>query len=250
VVDVDFTSVESLAEPLKGQDAIVSTVAAVAIPLQKNMIDAAIIARVKRFVPSEYGSDLDNKHTRQNPVFAEKVKIQEYLMEKAKSSDLTYTFVYNGPFLDWGLEQDFILEISDYKPVLFDGGEQTFCTTSLATASQATVALLERFEETKNRAIYIEDIKTSQKQLYELAKQAAPGEPWDVSYRDLDALRDETLARLSQGVFDRETIVGLLKQSIFRKECGGSFKKTDNELLGLKGKTEDDVVEILQKLLR
>lgn len=171
-------------------------------------------------------------------------------MEKAKSSDLTYTFVYNGPFLDWGLEQDFILEISDYKPVLFDGGEQTFCTTSLATASQATVALLERFEETKNRAIYIEDIKTSQKQLYELAKQAAPGEPWDVSYRDLDALRDETLARLSQGVFDRETIVGLLKQSIFRKECGGSFKKTDNELLGLKGKTEDDVVEILQKLLR
>lgn len=250
VVDVDFTSVESLVEPLKGQDAIVSTLAEEVLDLQINIIDAAILAGVRRFVPSEFGSNLDNKNTRALPVFARKVKTQDYLIEKAKTTSLTYTFVYNGPFLDWGLEHHFILNTSEYKPSLFDGGVQPFSTTTLETISQATIALLEHPEETKNRAIYIEDIKITQKRLFELAKQVAPEKPWAPSVESLDELRDKGFARAAQGIFDMETVVSLISQALFRKDGGGIYEKTDNALLGVKGKTEQDVVEMFKKVLQ
>ncbi len=250
VVDVDFTSVESLAEPLKGQDAIVSTLASEAVKLQINIIDAAILAGVQRFLPSEFGSNLDNQNSRALAVYGDKVKIQEYLIEKAKTTNLTYTFVYNGPFLDWGLEMNFILNMSEYKPDLFDGGVQPFSTTTLESASQATIAVLQHPEETKNRAVYIEDMKITQKRLFELAKQVAPEKPWTASYKSLDESRDKGLARLRQGIFDMETIMSMLQQALFREDCGGNFTKTDNELLGVKGKTEDDVIEMLKKVIQ
>ncbi|KAK3179141.1 hypothetical protein K4F52_009387 [Lecanicillium sp. MT-2017a] len=250
VVDVDFTSVESLVEPLKGQDAVVSTLAEEALDLQINIIDAAILAGVRRFVPSEFGSNLDNKNTRALPVFARKVKTQDYLIEKAKTTSLTYTFVYNGPFLDWGLEHHFILNTSEYKPSLFDGGVQLFSTTTLETISQATIALLEHPQETKNRAVYIEDIQITQKRLYELARQVAPEKPWAPSVESLDELRDKGFARAAQGIFDMETVVSLISQALFRKDGGGIYEKTDNALLGVKGKTEQDVVEMFKKVLQ
>lgn len=52
----DF-SVGSLTEVFKGQDAVVSMLPIVALGEQGVVIEAAIAAGVKRFLPSEYGSD-------------------------------------------------------------------------------------------------------------------------------------------------------------------------------------------------
>lgn len=52
----DYTY-ESLVEIFTGQEAVVSAVAAgPPIAAQKGMVDAAIQAGVRRFIPSEYGS--------------------------------------------------------------------------------------------------------------------------------------------------------------------------------------------------
>lgn len=56
VVDVDFASVESLESALAGQEVVISTVASSALESQIILIDAAVAAGVKRFIPSEYGS--------------------------------------------------------------------------------------------------------------------------------------------------------------------------------------------------
>jgi uncharacterized protein YbjT (DUF2867 family) len=53
VVKVDYTNLESLTKALKGQDALVSAVASVAVPSQRMLIDAAVKAGVKRIIPSE-----------------------------------------------------------------------------------------------------------------------------------------------------------------------------------------------------
>lgn len=52
----DF-SPESLQRALSGQDAVVSMIPIVALAEQQKLVEAALAAGVKLFVPSEYGSD-------------------------------------------------------------------------------------------------------------------------------------------------------------------------------------------------
>lgn len=56
VIKSDYT-VDSLTKALKGQDAVVSMLPIIALSEQQNVAEAAIRAGVKRFIPSEYGSD-------------------------------------------------------------------------------------------------------------------------------------------------------------------------------------------------
>lgn len=85
----------------KGQDAVVSTVSGPSIRTQTSIIDAAIKAGVKRFIPSEFGSNTANpKAVELVPVFKGKESIVNYL--KGKESDsLSWTCLCNGPFFDW-----------------------------------------------------------------------------------------------------------------------------------------------------
>lgn len=51
VLPVDFDDQPSIVEALQGQDAVISTVAVKAINSQYNIINAAVEAGVKRFIP-------------------------------------------------------------------------------------------------------------------------------------------------------------------------------------------------------
>ena len=250
VADVDFGSVDSLKAALQGYDAVVAPVASESIEVQKNLIDASIAAGVKRFLPSEFGSNLDNPITRKLPVYGHKVQIQDYLIEKAKTTSLTYTFVYNSAFLDWGLQYDFILKISDGKPNIINGGDSVFSATTLASVGDAVVGVLSHPEETKNRTVFVDDIKVTQNQLLALAKKAAPQKDWQPQQVKLDDLLAGADARLAKGLYDMETFVPYIFRAILDPACGGNFTKTDNELLGLKGKTEEDVIDIIKKLIK
>lgn len=249
VVDVDFDSVESLTAALKGQDAVVSAVGTMQIAGQTLIVDAAIAAGVKRFLPSEFGSDLDNPSTRKLPVYTHKVQVQDYIIEKSKSNDLSYTFVYNGAFLDWGIEHGFVLNTADGKPSLIDGGDLPFSTTTLSSVADAVVGVLNHPEETKNRTVFIEDTKVTQNKLLEFAKQAAPSKVWEPTYPKLDDLTAKADERLSQGLLDLETFMPYLFRAVLSPGYGGNFEKTDNELLGVKGATDADILAVFKKVL-
>ncbi|CAG9981912.1 unnamed protein product [Clonostachys byssicola] len=247
VIDVNFDSLDELTAALKGQDALVSSVGSSLLQGQKLLVDAAIAAGVSRFLPSEFGSNLDFPNTRKLPVFAHKVEVQDYLIEKAKTSPITYTFVYNSAFLDWGLQHNFILGHADGKPAIYDGGDITFSATTLSTVADAVIGVLSHPEETKNRAVYIEDTKITQNKLLELAKKADPSKKWEPQAAKVDDVTAKADARLAQGIFDFETFAPYLFRAIFDPAYGGNFKKTDNELLGLKGLTEEQVYEVVKK---
>lgn len=249
VVDVDFASVESLESALAGQEVVISTVASSALESQIILIDAAVAAGVKRFIPSEYGSDINNSKTRQLPVFAPNVKVQQHLIAASELSGLTYSMVYSSAFLDYGLAYDFVLKISDYKPVLIDGGDLPFTVTTIPTVADAIIGVLKHSEETKNRAVYIEDIKVTQNKLFSLAKEVAPEKPWAPTYAKLDEMIAESDARLAEGKVDWQTFKSYLYRATLDPAYGGNFSNTDNQLLGLHGKTEDDVKELLKELL-
>ncbi|KAJ1552168.1 hypothetical protein HK405_012382, partial [Cladochytrium tenue] len=73
-VVVDFGDRAALAAALAGHHAVVATTAGQSAEAQILLADAAADAGVTRFVPSDFGSDLDDPESRALPVFADKIK--------------------------------------------------------------------------------------------------------------------------------------------------------------------------------
>jgi NAD(P)-dependent dehydrogenase (short-subunit alcohol dehydrogenase family) len=100
VVKTDY-SPESLAQAFKNQDAVVSIVGTGGFADQTKIIDAAVNAGVKRFIPSEFGSNTDNPEVRAIvPIFNGKKQVVDYLRTK-ESGTFSWTALITGPFFDW-----------------------------------------------------------------------------------------------------------------------------------------------------
>lgn len=78
---------------------VVSAIAGSAILEQIKIIDAAIEAGLQRFIPSQFGSETQNK-TAQSRVsfFALKQRAHEYL--QGKQGAIEWTVFLSGPFLE------------------------------------------------------------------------------------------------------------------------------------------------------
>ncbi|MCJ1303350.1 hypothetical protein MMC08_006159 [Hypocenomyce scalaris] len=248
----DLSSVDSVTAAFKGQDAVVSTVGTAGLPGQGVLVEAAVAAGVKRFLPSDFGSDLANPKVSVLPVFKFKTAMHKTLREAAAAkSNFTYTLVCNNAFLDWGLEKNVLLNWKESKPKLFDGGKNMFSATTLDSIGQAVVGVLSHPEETKNRFVYVKDIDISQNQLLEIAKKVDPGKTWEEPIHvDTAELERSSYESLAKGEVTPPVMMAFLFRVIFGPpEYGGRFTKTDNELLGVKGKTEADVKALLKSLI-
>ena len=97
----DYPEAELL-EAFKGQDAVISTAMQAVKGGHQSIIDAAIKAGVKRFVPSEFGGNTQNKKaTALVPgLFGGKVEVVDYLKQK-EGTGLTWSAIVTGPFFDW-----------------------------------------------------------------------------------------------------------------------------------------------------
>ncbi|KAI9694550.1 MAG: hypothetical protein M1822_000166 [Bathelium mastoideum] len=98
---VNYNDKRDLAEALRGVHTVLSFIQVLSDAnqiAQRNLIDAAINAGVKRFAPSEYGS----KGLVDMPWWNGKEKVREYLKEVNEKADtLEYTLFQPGLFLDY-----------------------------------------------------------------------------------------------------------------------------------------------------
>ncbi|OGM51001.1 hypothetical protein ABOM_000059 [Aspergillus bombycis] len=250
VIDVDYSSRESLRSAFTGQDAVLSFVPTFAAGSQIALIDAAVEARVRRFIPSEFSANLDNPKARTLPIFVPKVKVQEYLFQKAKESGLTYTIIYGGGWLDAGSHRSFLLNISGETTNTYDGGNVPFSASTLDTVADSVVSALSHWDETKNRSLFVHSLVTTQNHLLSLAKEVMPGKPWATRDFKLDELIARSDERLAQGLLDFETFSPYIFRAVFDPAFGGRYDQTDNQLLGIKEASEADIREILKKLLQ
>lgn len=115
IVEVNYNDENALRKALRNQDAVVSCLGDVpaALQAQKSLLVASLAAGVKRFVPSEFGSDTTNRHVRSYPFFRAKVEHQRLLRQAASTyRDFSYSLLITGPFLDWGLSKvPFIINV-------------------------------------------------------------------------------------------------------------------------------------------
>lgn len=106
-IQTDYTP-SSLRLALHGQDAVISTIGALGTLTQIALIDAAVAAGVKRYIPSDYAPNtptlgemeevLPELYMRLKP----KIRVLEYLKEMAgKHEGFSWTGVGCGPLFDW-----------------------------------------------------------------------------------------------------------------------------------------------------
>lgn len=102
VENVDYNSEAELANAVKGQDAIVSTIATPALPVQQKIIDAAVKAGVKRFIPSEFGINTTKIDGGVAKILTGKIQVQEQLKKAAtENKGFSWTGVSTNLFFDW-----------------------------------------------------------------------------------------------------------------------------------------------------
>ncbi|KAJ4179760.1 hypothetical protein NW759_017278 [Fusarium solani] len=231
VIEVEYLSLDSLTAALKDQDVLVSAVTTSAAKDQEILIDAAVAAGVKRVLPAEFGCNNDAPAVRELPFYTDKVRIQENIIEYSKTTSLSYTFVHNGVGLDWGLRNNFFLDFEKSTATLIDGGNAEFSTTTFPTIAKAVYSILCHPEATRNRV------------------KANPEKTWnvvDVKLSDVVAKAEENYAK---GILDHETLGNYLLKAVYHPSSEAKFKKLDNELLDVKGKSEDEVVELIRPLV-
>lgn len=249
IAQVDYSSVQSLENALKGHMAVISTLTSTSVGDQHPLIDGAIAAGVARFIPSEFGSDVLNEQRNQLPVFEGKVRTHEYLKAAAaKYPGFTYTVICTGAFLDWGLH-GFVVNVPERTAIIYNGGDVPFSATNLDTIGRAVVGVIEHLPETANRPVYIHDAVVTQHQLIRYA-QEKDGREWKVTHKSTEEMRLSSLEQLARGNTDWSIPQPLVFSSFLGEGYGIDFSDhLDNELLGIKGLTEVEVGELVQSLL-
>jgi hypothetical protein len=94
-------SMASLIEAFKGHDAVVSALGAGGLENEIRIIDAAVTAGVKHFIPSQFGSNTQSKKACELlPILANKAATLEHLKKK-EAQGLKWCAIITGLAFDW-----------------------------------------------------------------------------------------------------------------------------------------------------
>ncbi|KAJ4127380.1 hypothetical protein NW765_017332 [Fusarium oxysporum] len=253
VREVDYSSHSSVVSALDTVDIVISTLGfANLYEIQKSLMDASIEAGVSRFIPSEFGNDSANPLVRKLPVFADKIKTQEYLESKvAENPKFSYTFVYNNSFLDWQLQNGFMVNLKDHTATLYDGGDVVYSATRLSTIGRALAAIAKNLDVTKNRHIYIQDIAITQNQIIEIAKRV-DGKEWTTTVASTAEIEEKSHQALksSDPAEVAGSALGFIARACWGEGYGGDFSKSNNDLLGLPGLSTEGLEELVRDIMK
>ncbi|CAM1505889.1 Fc.00g115260.m01.CDS01 [Cosmosporella sp. VM-42] len=239
----DYPEVELL-EAFKGKDAIISTLATASAIMQKSIIDAAVKAGVKRFVPSEFGSDTLNEKAMEilPQYFKGKKDTVDYLKTK-EVEGLAWTAFVTGPFFELGMVSGFMgFDLKQRKASIFNAGNDTWSTTSLPIIGLAVKNAMLIPEKTANKYLYVDSFAVSQNQVLNSFEEAS-GTKWEVTQVDAEEMKKQGLEKMSRGDFSGA--MSLIRYINCVHGHGGNYSEyqpTANQLLSLPKQELDKVV--------
>jgi len=258
VITSDYSS-SSLALALAGQDAVISLLGLSAIGDQQfALIEAAIKANVKRFLPSEFGLDTASAQLLAVvPPFRVRAELIDNLKAKqAAGSPIEWTAVVTGMFLDWGLRTGFLdVDVEKHTAELWDDGDVPFTVSNLTIVARTVVKLLTdtaAYDASRNAYIYTGSSTTTQKELL-AATEKATNARFEVTRIESKKLIAESITKLAGG--DNTAVISLVKAVAFARFQGEAL--TDlrkhglfNEKFGIKdGSTEQSVATTVKNWL-
>ncbi|KAJ8125978.1 hypothetical protein O1611_g7660 [Lasiodiplodia mahajangana] len=247
-VDDDYP-VDQLVEAFKGQDALVSAIPGRPYTVHLRMIDAAIQAGVKRFIPSEYGNNTCTAAAELVSLYGDKAKVITYLKEK-ENTGLTWTAIHAGQFFDWGLESGWLdYYLNEKRVTIYDSGDKLWSTTNIGTVAMAVAKVLLKPDETKNKPMFIASFTVSQSQVLE-ALEALTGSKWAVSRMTSEEAFEK--AKKLDNKDHSEGLKLLILMLLYADDAdrGANFEKDGllcNELLGL---PKEDLIDVIERIVK
>ncbi|KAJ2812580.1 hypothetical protein FBU31_007572, partial [Coemansia sp. 'formosensis'] len=154
VLEYASATVDAFSTAFAGIDTVVSVVAVAGLPSQIPMIDGAIAAGVKWFIPSEYG--VANYSSAWMPFkgpLAAKEQVLDYLVGTAKPKGLAYTAIYTGLALDYLDPHGIGLKLSRRRATLVGRGGTPATFTCAGDVVRVLVSVVQRPGEMQNRII-------------------------------------------------------------------------------------------------
>ena len=247
----DLSPPEALVDVLTGQDALVLAFSGGSTAESKLFIDAAITAGVKRIVPADYGScDSSNRRSLDIiPLYKEKEKVRNYLIERQGqgAGRLSWTSLITGHFFDYGLMSPLLgLDVQAGTAKVFDGGDVMWSSTTRTKIGMAVRKILELDEgeqRTKNRLVYIQQVRISQNGLVAILGKVT-GKAFSVEHVNSDLYITEHREKLYDACdkMDREVIEELVcVEGIVNGDWQGRPGLV-NDLLGLSLEDAEAVV--------
>lgn len=245
-VEVDYASLDSLTAALAGIDAVVSTTGFAATASQSLLIDAAIAAGVKRFIPSEYGTCTTSPKVENLPLYGPMFEIKKQLAQSAAEGKLSWTVLACGGFLELILSTPGFLNFANHKAELFDGGDNRVSVTSLPKIGRAVAGILQNAEATANKVVFTSQIVLTQNRVLKIVKELRPEWKWDLSSVSTSEILKDALNSIAAGDYSMPVIMKILAGTAFGGDSFGSaYDTTDNQLLGVDDLSEEDLVKLI-----
>ncbi|KAH7168389.1 hypothetical protein DER46DRAFT_634660 [Fusarium sp. MPI-SDFR-AT-0072] len=245
IIGADYTSAETLTPSLVGRgfDAIVIILNRLAYDASVVTMEASINAGIYRAIPSFFGVSLDNPEIANMPFMKTKLPVLNDFLVKAEKGEITYTGINTGMFLDWVLDEDIFVGLSDKAPTrVADGGDIPMSATTLDDIGKAISAVPLKPEETVNKLYYIHTVVMTQNQVLGYAREATPEADFTVEQVDTKVLVEAAWKRYNEGIRDRVSV----RDFVIRASYGmgnGFFPRTDNDFMGIKQWSDEELKE-------
>lgn len=240
--DFSHASLESI---FAGQDLVISTMAGGDSDQQMRIIDAAIAAGVRRFMPHEFGHDTLNKGISSRVLkSAGRAKIIEHLQAASKIANFEWVGIATGYTLDTGLiSGNMGIDLEWHSATIHGIGTETFAASSLQRVGEVVAHVIDHWPEVANQYIYAAGVLTSANEVLRSAEKATQRE-FTVGNYDVEECIKEGQARIERGYPD--TGMFLLERSILYDEeldAVEPFKsRSSNKLLQLEPESVETIV--------
>ena len=212
------------------------------------LIDAAIAAGVKRFIPSEYGSCTTNPKLEAMPVYASAFKVRHYL--QSNTNQITWTVLAPGAFLEFLFGLPMVLDFANHRATLFDEGNNRFSSTSMPNIGKAIAGVMNNSEACKNRVVRVSEVILTQNALLKIAESLQPDTAWTVSKVLAKTVLAEGLEGIQAGEFDTANVMKVIMGTAFAgEEYGAAYDENDNDLLGIRQLEDGDLRSIVAERL-
>lgn len=254
IEQVDYDSQTSLERVLKEQDALISTVAMSAISNQPLMIDSAIAAGVKLFIPAEYTVNSRDTLAQAQPMMASVAAIQKYLATKG---DQIAWFVINcGALLEFVLDHPVILDFEKHSASLWDGGEGAISLSNIPLLARAVSAVLRQPDRVVDHRLKVHGGAITQNRALEIAKRASTHE-WTTEQADSQTAYAAAFESLSDGSAKTQDQLMAALLTAYNAasfgNCGGHFEseyaEPDNDWLGVEKFVGGEIEEAIKQRL-
>jgi nucleoside-diphosphate-sugar epimerase len=195
----DIKLADDVREAYTGFDTVISCVGRQVISAQLELIRLADKhPDVKRFFPSEYGTDVEHNATSSTELpHQAKLKVRAAL---AATQTLEYTYIITGPYAnaDRGLflsaaptqtEASGSFDVKRKRAVLLGDPDAKINLTTMRDVGQLVVVALRSPEQSKNRALLCNSFTATPNAILAEFEKQTGGEKWDVAITELETLK-------------------------------------------------------------